>query len=208
MSRLRSDAGIAIGPILFMLAILGLIATVMATNSGGFSVAGVQDRISADIVSQANMIRSKINECQLQYLTNGVDNSAAPCLHDAYPCSDQTALPGGGTNVSALTCPGDPLDGDGDQQNIWTGLRVAQLPPQTKGFSDWKYMNAGDAGGRCIWTAPSSGNTSSGVVAGLTQSAAKFTSEEVSYLPASNTQKFVVFITAPTGSVNEHCAVP
>jgi hypothetical protein len=215
MSRLSPQAGIALGPILFMLALLGVIAAVMsASGGGGFNVAGTADRVNADVSNQANLIRSKINECYMQYVTNGVNNSAAPCAGDAYPCSDQT----NGSLVSSLTCPGDPLI-SGAQQSIWTGLRVTLLPQPSTGFTPWFYMNAGDAGGRCIWTspgsstattwtAPANGNNNSGVVEGLKLAAAKFSSQEASYIHASTSQKFVVFITRPTGTTDSHCSVP
>ncbi len=204
MRRLSRNAGIAIGPILFVIAILGVLAMAMSSSIGSFGTAGVSDRVTADVVSQAQLIRAKINECELQYEVNGVDNSAAPCAGDRYPCSDQT----NGTLVSALTCPNDPLDGSNNQRNIWTGGRATQLPPPTKGFSDWQYMNGGAVGGRCIWTAPASGKNDGGTVDGLKRVAEKFTTEEVSYDNSSNTQKFVIFITTPSGSVTSKCQVP
>lgn len=204
MNRLPSNAGIAIGPILFVLAMLGILASVFASGgSGNFGAAGISDRVTADIVGQANLIRSKILECHTQYLVNATNFASAPCANDPYPCSDQT----NGTLVSALTCPNDPLDGS-DERSLWTGLRAASYPVATKGFADWKYFNAGDAGGRCIWTAPTSGSSSTAVVDGLKRAATKFTSQELSYDNGSNSQKFVVFITRPTGVVNAHCAVP
>jgi len=202
MSRLPSNAGIAIGPILFVIALLGVLAMVASAGMGSFGTAPVADRVTADIGSQANLIRAKINECYMQFLATGTNNSAAPCANDAYPCSDQTT----GTAVKDLTCPGDPLVASA-QQNIWTGPRNALLPPPTTGFSEWMYMNAGDSGGRCFWTAPDSGNGNSGVVAGLTKVSTKFSSQELSYLPGSSSQKFVIFITVPTGTVDSHCAV-
>lgn len=201
MRRLHPSAGIAIGPILFVLALLGIIATALSSGSGGgFGAAGIADRITADVVSQANMIRSKILECQMQYLVNGATFASSPCAGDSYPCSNQT----NGTPVADLTCPNDPLKSGGAEQSLWSGLRVAMLPPPTKGFSAWTYINAGDSGGRCFWTAPIKGR-SSNVVQGLTRAAEKFTSQEVAYSSASSGQKFVVFVTTPTGTVNAHC---
>jgi len=202
MNRLSSNAGIAIGPILFVLAMLGILASVFAAGSGGsLGSAAVADRITNDIVAQANLIRTKISECQMQYLVNGTNYASAPCTNDAYPCSDQT----NGTDVAVLTCPNDPLDGT-NERSLWTGLRVASLPVPTKGFPSWTYINAGEVGGRCIWVAPT---TKSGAVSdGLKRAATKFTSQEVSYDANSASQKFVVFVTRPTGAVDSHCTVP
>jgi len=203
MTRLHPSAGIAIGPILFILALLGVLAMVLSSGTGdGFGSAGIADRITADVSMQANMIRSKILECQMQYLANGHTFASGACLNDPYPCSDQTD----GTLVADLTCPNDSLTSGGEQRSLWTGLRVAMLPQPTKGFDAWKYFNGGDSGGRCFWTAPTGRKTTS-ITQGLTRAAEKFTSSEASYDSASSAQKFVVFITLPTGTVNSHCSV-
>jgi type II secretory pathway pseudopilin PulG len=206
-SRLRPDAGIAIAAILFVIALLALIGSVIAAGSGSFSTASVTDRVQADIATQANLIRSKINECNLMYGTNS--------NYDGYPSSDAT----NGTLVSALTCTGDPSG----MQSLWSGERPANLPPPSSGFNNWYYINTNGsglggsaAGGRCIWITPSvsspSGNT--GVVAGLSKAANKFSNgtscspscpPEVVYDPASTSQKFVVWITLPTGTPNSNC---
>lgn len=190
--HLPPDAGIAIGPILFVIALLGILAAFMASSGGGFSVAGVADRVTADIHSQANLIRMKINECNIMYGT--ADNG------DGWPSSD----PSDGTAVADLECTADPVG----KKNLWTGTRPAMLPPTPQGFSAWTYMNAGATGGRCFWTAPTGGNSSSGVVSGLTRAASKFSSQEVSYNAGSAHQKFVVFLTLPTGTVDPKCDLP
>src|SRR5882672_6941588 len=168
MPRMNTQAGIAIGPILFVLALLAVIAIAMASSMGGFGSAGTTDRIAADIQSQANLIRAKINECNIMYGTNG--------NFDGYPSSDTSS----GTLVSALNCAGDPSG----EQNLWSGARSAQLPPPTSGFGNWTYMNTNGAGlggsatgGRCIWIIPTAATplSDTGLVEGLTKAAAKFT---------------------------------
>ncbi len=199
-ARLHPSAGIAIGPILFVLALLGIIASALSAGSGGsLGSAAVSDRIGADVVSQANLIRSKILECHMQFLVNGESYAAAPCAGDPYPCSDQDD----GTLAADLVCPNDPPAG----KNLWTGPRVAMLPPPSKGMAAWRYMNAGDSGGRCLWTGPS-GSSSAQIKAGLKRAAEKFTLQERSYDENNSAQKFVVFITVPTGAAHENCALP
>ena len=206
LPRLPRDAGIAIGPILFVLALLAIIGAVIAADPGGFSTSTVTDRVNADVQSQANLIRSKINECNALYTTNN--------NYDGYPPS-----PANGELVSALTCEGDPAG----VQNVWTGNRATQLPPPSPGFQPWSYINTDDctpqtgnclggsySGGRCIWTQPV--NPSNSFVAGLTKAASKFThatssdgTSEVNYNPASASQKFILWITLPTGTPDPHC---
>lgn len=193
MSRLPSDSGLAIGPILFVIAILGVMAAAMSSNIGSYSIIGNADRTSAEIISQANLIRTKINECNLKYGTE--DNG------DGYPPAAAATL------VSALTCTGD-ADDVTNGKTIWTGQRQTMYPPAPKGFGEWQYINAGASGGRCFWTAPTGGNGNSGIVSGLGIAYKKFTSSEVKYISSSSTQKFVVFITLPTGAANANCNVP
>lgn len=195
MARFSPSAGIAIGPILFVMALLGVLAAAMSTSIGNFGTAGIADRVTADVVSQANLIRSKISECNLRYT---IDTSYAN--NDGYPPVADTT---NGDLVSDLICKGDVA---GAGSNLWTGSYPLQYPPPTSGLQPWRYMNAGASGGRCFWTLPTSGAGSSGITAGLSTATRKFSSLEVSYAASSN--KFVVFITRPSGAVDAHCAVP
>jgi hypothetical protein len=222
--RFPSDAGIAIGPILFILAILGIIAAYMASGGSGFNTASIADRVTADVATQANLIRTKILECNTIRSTNN--------NYDGYPCSftNYATNPGcstsgatlGAVAVSALSCPGDASG----SQSLWTGARPLSLPTPTTGFSAWNYINTNTTGlggtatgGRCIWIAPTVSNPSSnaGIVQGLTNAANKFTNQttcssqatcgatDVIYNPASTSQKFIMWITIPTGTPNSNC---
>jgi hypothetical protein len=203
MGRLPSNAGIAIGPILFVIALLGILAAVIAAGTGDFGTASIADRVYSDIYSQANLIRAKINECNLKWGTSNGNG-------DGYPASSAT-----GTPVCALQCAGDPntaetgTDCQGNamtQQNLWYGIRPAQLPPPTSGLNQWYYMNAGTSGGRCIWTHPSSTPGSGGIIAGLTKAGTKFSSQELTFNSSGSSQNFVVWITLPTGTPSSYCS--
>ena len=211
----RSEAGIAIGPILFVIALLAVLAAAMSAGGGGFGLAGTTDRVAIDIFMQANLIRTKINECNITYGTtcDPILVQSGTCdNYDGYPSS----LSGGvvtPTLVSALNCKGAPTG----QQNLWTGARPVQLPAPTKGFNPWYYVNSnaigpgGSAtGGRCIYATTS--NTDSGTTAGLTRAAKKFThattndgTSEVNYDSSHSPQKFVLWITLPTGTPDTNC---
>ena len=189
------EAGIALGPILFILAILGIIGLVLSAGGGGFTTAGVTDRIVADVSTQANLIRSKINECNMMYGSNS--------NYDGYPSSGGVSIA-----VSTIACSGDPSS-PVNLQNLWSGNRTANLPPPTAGFGNWNYINTNTTGlggsatgGRCIWIKPNSGNGA--IAAGLSKAATKFTNTtandgaaEVNYNPASTGLRFVVWISAP-----------
>jgi hypothetical protein len=229
--RFTKESGIALGPILFVLAMLAVLAVTMSQGIGEFGQAGITDRIAADIATQANLIRSKINECYSEYGTSCAGGGSGSVMsgscsnYDGYPSSvdgNNNLLP---TDVKSLSCQGD----NAGQQNLWTGARPTQLPQPTAGFSDWVYVNTnlvgvgGSAsGGRCVYIQPgvvggivgngNNNSTSAALVAGLTKAASKFThntvndgSSEVNYNPASSSQKFVLWITLPTGSADSNC---
>jgi type II secretory pathway pseudopilin PulG len=221
--RFSANAGIAIGPILFVLALLGIIATVMATSSGTYSSAAVADRVASDIVNQANLIRGKINECNLRCLNNkALDQDSAgglPCPNESWPdsvTSGANVASGTPVAVANLRCPAT-LDGS-DYGNLWLYPEPTQLAPMTSGFENnpWQYVNAGESGGRCFWTKPNTGNNNSGIVEALQRlKEKKFTAYNVStkqgelnYNPADPDQKFVIIITPPTGTLDSNCAVP
>jgi hypothetical protein len=199
--RFSASAGIAIGPILFVLALLAVLAAVMSAGNGDFQVASGADRITADTVAQANLIRNTINECNLQYMLTVSSGSINP-TSDPYPLSNTST----GTAVSALLC--DPIG----SSSLWGAIL---LPPPTTGFNAWTYIDASaSGGGRCIWTEPSGSNQlhNEQVTTGLTRAAMKFNSStgysassEVIYDPSSTSQKFIVWITQPTGTANSNC---
>jgi hypothetical protein len=204
--KFSPEAGIAIGPILFIIALLAVLAAAMASGGGGFQISGKIDRISADVVTQANMIRTTINQCNLQYqlaLSSGSVDTIGTDPPGGYPSSDTS----NGSAVADLIC--DPMG----SASLWGAIL---LPPPTKGFNTWKYVNNGATTGRCIWTTPSTGNAvnDKGIVEGLSRAAAKFnsatavdTTHEVVYDPASTSQKFIVWITLPAtaGDADSHC---
>jgi hypothetical protein len=190
----RFEAGIALGPILFLLAVIGIIGLVLSAGSSGFTTAAVSDRVKADMVSQINLIRAKINECITIY--------GSFTDYTTYPQA-LTATP-----VSNITCPGD------SGNNLWTGSHPANMPPPTAGFGPWYYINTNGTGGTnkgaCIWTQPT---TPSGAIGdGLKAASAKFTTStvnlgtsEMNYNSALSNQRIVVWISTPPATADTNC---
>jgi hypothetical protein len=220
--RFSPSAGIAIAPILFMIAMLAVIAAFMASGGADFQTAGVADQITANITSQANLIRNTINNCNLQYsmaLAMGSTSGGG----DGYPTGGTTSsCPSNGVSynkydVTCLLC--DPMGtaplwgndvGSGNTPGA-NGNSGILLPPAPPGFSDWMYINSGTTNGRCIWIAPTTSNPvgSQAIVTGLSHAASKFnfsgsasTTNEVIYSSTSASQKFVVWITPPSSANN------
>ena len=72
MSRLSSPSGIAIGPILFIIALLAILAGAIAAGSGGFgqNTSSVNARVAAsEIINYGNQVESATH----RMLANGVD---------------------------------------------------------------------------------------------------------------------------------------
>ncbi len=181
IARFHRHAGIAIGPILFVIALLGVLAAFFANDMGSMGSASREDSITTLLSTQANMIRSKFSECQL--------------IRGSYPAGDGT-----GTLVSAVTCPGDPSG----QDNLWTGIRPIQLPPPPQNFNQWTYYDyTGTGGGSCVKIAPAT--VSDAVRNGVRRAAAKFTSQEADYDSNGGAQSFVIWIVRPTGAAGANC---
>jgi hypothetical protein len=187
-SRFSSQAGIAIGPILFVIALMAVIGIAMSSSNNFTTSTITPDRVSADIKSQANLIRNKILECY----TNGYDRGDLP---DKYPAST-----GNGTLVEVLECPSY----NSGSQNLWSGQSPASLPPPPAGFHKWYYVNAGVSGGRCIRIEPTS-TSDLGLKNGLVQASTSFSTMELLYDTNSTTQRFILWITRPSGSPSADC---
>ncbi len=154
--RFAIQRGIAIGPILMVIALLAVIGGLLASGSGTFSSNASVDRIRTELRGQVNLIRSKIQECYMVTMGN---------VSFDYPI-------GSNTLVRNLDCPGDP---SGDR-NLWTGARETDLPPPVPGFNEWTYYNY--ASGRCISIAPTSSSPPQAVRDGLTILSGLFSANE------------------------------
>ncbi|NDC55672.1 MAG: hypothetical protein EBZ69_02495 [Alphaproteobacteria bacterium] len=185
-TRLPHDSGIAIGPILFVIAIMGAVAAMIAASSGsGMGTAIRADQITPVLTAQADLIRSKFQECYL--------------IRDAYPVGDGT-----GTNVRNEECDGDPSG----QRNLWTGTRPVMLGPPPTGFDEWKYFDySGSNGGRCIMIKPTTTNTAAvlGVKQGILKASEKYSSQEVDYASGGTNQKLIIWISRPSSSAGANC---
>lgn len=184
--RPGADAGIAVGPILFVAALLAVFTALMSQNNGVMSAAAVTDRIDQEVTSQANMIRQKVMECWM--VSMGKPSAAWP------------TSPATGTPVSAAACPADPAP-----NNLWTGQRPALLPQPPNGFDAWTYVNLATSasnpcgnppagGGICIYTQPTaSWLNNTALRDGLRRAAARFSAEEASWSDSGN-RRFTVWI--------------
>jgi hypothetical protein len=213
--RLAPDAGIAIGAILFALALIAVVSIAMSAGGGNIGNVISIDRVTADIKSQGLMITNKIRECY----TNGYANKQLDCSNNTFDalsgtwtrpgCSpiDTDALypasTGSGTAIESVTCPSYGVG----LQNLWSGQSPAMLPPPTNGFDKWYYVNAGSTGGRCIRIQPQPATVNdSGMRNGLIEAANSFSASELTFVSGSISQRFILWITRPSGAASADCS--
>lgn len=223
--RLRQDSGIAIGVILFVIAIIAAISIALGAGNVFTGSIITPDRVTANIKSQGLLIIQKIRECR----GNGFENEKLRCypkcavyapLNGILNCSPVAATDascqtidensfyststGNGTAVASLVCPSFGAGAN----NLWTGQSPTPLPPPTSGFDAWYYVDAsGTGGGRCIRTQPLPANANdAGIKSGIANTASSFTSAEMTYDPNSASQRFILWITPPTGTPDPNCS--
>jgi hypothetical protein len=223
--RFPVNAGIAIGPVLFVIAALGLIAALISSNIGTYSSASVIDRIGADLPSQASLIRTKIQNCNLTLASslaiannNACDATPGVCGTLCRTTADcqklSTSFPSTTNSpplVNTLKCNGS---------DMWAGV---SYPQATTGFSTWNYVANTAGGGYCIWTQPTMSNpvNNQPTIEGLRLAAKKFSNvatcngtttpctSEVLYNAASTSQKFILWIAPPTsGTAPDPACLP
>jgi hypothetical protein len=201
MTRIHGQSGIAIGIILFFLA---MIAVVTIAISAGGNMTGstiTPDRIMMDLKSQTNLIRNKILECTqnaAQRLDINFTNPAGAGYVSPFPVST-----GSGTAIENVECPSYGAT----VSNLWTGQAPLMLPPPPRGLEKWYYVNAGDMGGRCVRIQPEAGSAAdAGIKSGIANTAGAFTSQEITYDPESSSQRFILWITRPTGTTSVDCS--
>jgi hypothetical protein len=203
--RIAPTAGIAIGPILFILAILGAIASMISMSSGGMGMATGIDRTKMELSSQIQLVQTKIDECALlnrrsynEYRRDHAYDKDAPDFDPAaetlYPPADAPE----GILVRNYICPATR---DHAETPLWAGgVRQAFLPPPPTGFGDWRFVNNGESG-RCFFIQPESSKAagSKTIREGIAAALKKMPKTAYSYDPASPTQRIVIWVTRPTG---------
>lgn len=203
-NRAPSDAGIAIGVVLFVIALLAVLAIAMSSGSNTVGSTVVTDRVRSDVKTQANLIRAKIMECNQYSAERGE-------LGDKYPYSNASGTSFSTTPqlVSSLNClafVSETTTLPSGLTHLWTGAHQATLGPPSNGLDEWYYVNAGSVGGRCIRIQPLAGSVNdTGIRTGLSQAFSAFSSQEGIYAPGSSSQRFILWITAPSGTPDSNC---
>lgn len=213
-TRLPANAGLAIGVILFALALIAVVTIAFSAGNNFTGSTTTIDSVKANIKAQAVLITAKIQECyshgytaKQAYCDPNIETS--PGVYSRSGCNpiDKTAFyptsSGNGIAVSAITCPSYSTSSN----NLWTGQSPAQLPPAPKGFNDWVYVNAGDSGGRCIRIEPLASNLNDAATKqGLIEASTSYTTQELVYNPNGTSQRYIIWITRPSGTASADCS--
>lgn len=152
--------------IMVVVVIIAALSAAMMATSRTNETAMSDLRNSQLVVSQANLIRSKLINCAID-----IPGNNGGSFHLPYPRADVE------TNVSGLTCPGTGL-------SLWTGSDAIFAPTAPFASQTWKYIN--DATSVRISLSDSSPNNA------LTLAATKFGAAEVA---GSSSSTFILTIT-------------
>ena len=228
---IKSNAGIAIGPILFIVAIMAVIAVAVSSATGGFSTVLSADKIESEVFNQASLIRNKIIKCKAEFdLRRNLSSFSGKQL---CPNPDGGGFPVSleeGSRIDELMCSSlvQVLKDSGGECCFWQddgceNLNVVSIgdsiwedavpPSGMSGFKPWKYINdIKNGGGICFWIEANFKNDT--VSEGFARAALKFRhSNSVADGIANYSEvivsadKFIMWIVPPADEfkVNANC---
>lgn len=122
--KFHAQSGIAIGPILFVIAILAILAAAIAAGSGSFMTGTSQESantLASTLMTQADQVKSAVT----YLLDNGCDETQ---LNFAYTQNDPY-LPAWANPVSSAANLNAPSDGSCDVFSVKGGMPVVPMPP-------------------------------------------------------------------------------
>ncbi len=146
MKQKSSQKGSALVYILIAIALLAALTVTFMDSSSQQTSSQSSFNTITDINSQANLIRSTIQECVLTYPAG--DAALTTSVNTPYPLNPDSAYllnptVAGNNIVSALRCPGNPGNSN-DHVKIFGGSSGKFVPPAPKLFLDWQYFSGVD----------------------------------------------------------------
>lgn len=163
LKRDRSgEAGNVLLYIFIAVALLGALTMAMTSGGGDQAIATSAFRITDNLRSQAQGVRSAVLECILRYPSAG------------YPV---VAVPGTAEDVSGIEC--EPNDGVTADFLLFGGTLGHFVPQPPRPFNEWQYNNDG-AGTIYIRIAtPGASADDSSVISGIRNTVTQYTANEV-----------------------------
>lgn len=158
-NREKGEAGSALVYILIAIALLAALTMAFMNPSSNQTTSQNTFKTTSEMQSQAEFIRSAIQECVLVYPGGdaGVITFYSADRSHNYPLMPNDAYLNGcagdgaiaSTAVSDLRCPGNPGD-DECHTDMFGGTTGKFLPPPPALFGPWQYYNGAD--GVFLWT--------------------------------------------------------
>lgn len=159
MIRHHGERGSALVYILIAIALLAALTVTFMEPSSQQTTSQNTFKSAADIKSQADFIRTSVQECVLSYPGGDDTIPDAPAgAEEGYnnpypmkPTSTHFATPAADDLVSALRCPGNPGDDPNASAEIFSGASGKFMPPPPDLFGPWQWYNQTD--GVFFWIA-------------------------------------------------------
>lgn len=202
-NKRAAEQGSALVYILIAIALLAALTVTFMEPSSQQTTSQNSFRTLSEVESQANVIRSAVQECVLSYprgdkcINNGSPGwcttaaTTDPAAKKNYPLNPNSAhyvnatpAQSGDRLVRNIRCPGNNGGNNADHDNhelIFTGSSGKFLPPPPELFGDWQYYNETD--GVFFWTATS--KTDSFITTALTKLDEKFSECEADVIDNS-----------------------
>lgn len=146
----KSENGSALVYILIAIALLAALTATFMDSSSQQTSSQRSVEIVSEIKSQADFIRSAIQECVLTYPAgdttmpvNPVGGHAVNRPYPLMPANTYLSTPAATNDVSEIRCPGNPGNSN-NHTKIFGGSSGKYLPPQPKLFTTWGYYNNTD----------------------------------------------------------------
>ena len=143
--KCTAQSGSALVYILIAIALLAALTSSFMKPSSQQTTSQSTFNTVTELNSQANFIRSAVQECVLTYPAGedgliGSTNTPYPIN----PSSTHLASPVADDEVQHIRCPGNPGGSSNDHSKIFSGASGKFMPPPPNLFEEWEYFNGSD----------------------------------------------------------------
>lgn len=146
----KTESGSALVYILIAIALLAALTVSFMQPSSQQTSSQSGFRTLTEVKSQADTIRSGIQECVLRYpngdQTAAIDTSDPGAMKE-YPLKPNSTYltnPAANRNARGIRCPGSNTGTVSDHKPIFAGSSGKFLPPPPDLFGEWQYYNGTD----------------------------------------------------------------
>lgn len=144
-NKYSNQRGSALVYILIAIALLAALTSSFMKPSSQQTTSQSTFNTVTELNSQANFIRSAVQECVLTYPAGedglvGTTNTPYPIN----PSSTHLLTPALNDQARHIRCPGNPGGSSNDHSQIFSGASGKFMPPSPNLFEEWEYFNGSD----------------------------------------------------------------